>query len=293
MEKQILNNLIKDLKKARTELTDKEARYFVDLYYQVQEFRKAIDNQIRSIVEPVYYDEDGKKRKPTEEEKESYVPEPHDNLNVLSDIIHTFETRIKVMLDVYTNNHIVGRWAKSICGIGPVIAAGLLAHIDIEKAPTAGHIWSYAGLNPQQKWAKGQKRPWNASLKVLCWKIGDSFKKQKSRENDIYGKILDERKTYEQQRNENGEYAEQAKSILQKKNIGKSTDAYKWYSQGMLPPAHIQQRAERYATKIFLSHLHTFWYTYHYQTRPPKPFAISILGHAHEIEPPNMHMLAE
>jgi hypothetical protein len=44
----------------------------------------------------------------------------------------------------------------------------LLARIDIVKAPTAGHIWRYAGLDPTVRWNKGEKRPWNAGLKVLC-----------------------------------------------------------------------------------------------------------------------------
>ena len=73
---------------------------------------------------------------------------------------------------------------------------------------------------------------------------------------------------------------------MKSKNIGKTTDAYKAYIQGKLPPAHIQQRAERYAVKIFLSHLHEFWYEQHYGEKPPKPFAIEILGHAHQIPRP-------
>lgn len=57
---------------------------------------------------------------------------------------------------------------NSIHGIGPVISAGLLAHIDIHRAVTVGHIWRFAGLDPSVKWLKKTKRPWNAGLKVLC-----------------------------------------------------------------------------------------------------------------------------
>ena len=174
-----------------------------------------------------------------------------------------------------------------ICGIGPVIAAGLLAHIDIEKAPTVGHIWNFAGLNPFQDWNKGEKRPWNASLKTLCWKIGQSFVKVSNNDKDVYGKIYKKRKEYEMAKNEAGDYAEQAKQKLERFKIGKDTEAYKYYSEGKLPPAHIQQRAERYAVKMFLSHLHEVWYREHYGTEPPKPFVISQLGHAHYIAPPN------
>lgn len=257
--------LSKDLKKASKNLTDLEARYLVDTYYQVQEFRKATSNQIRSMQES---------------------EEPTEVINWLLDNLESLENQIKRALDTYTKSHPVGEWLQSITGIGPVIAAGLLAHIDIKKAPTAGHIWSFAGLNPNAKWEKGQLRPWNARLKTLCWKIGQSFVKVSNNPNDVYGKIYKERKEYEVMKNEAGDYKEQAESILKSKNIGKTTDAYKAYSQGKLPPAHIQQRAERYAVKIFLSHLHEFWYEQHYGEKPPKPFAIEILGHAHQIPRP-------
>lgn len=257
--------LSKDLKSASKVLSDQEARYLVDTYYQIQEFRKATGNQIKAM-------EDNN--------------EPTELINWLFDNMKSLEGQIKNALDVYTKAHPVGQWLQSITGIGPVIAAGLLAHIDIEKAPTAGHIWSFAGLDPTKTWGKGQKRPWNAKLKVLCWKAGQSFVKVSNNDKDVYGKLYKERKEYEMMKNNAGEYAEQAAKILAAKKIGKDTEAYKHYSQGKLPPAHIQQRAERYAVKIFLSHLQEFWYEQHYGEKPPKPFAIAILGHAHQIPRP-------
>lgn len=265
MQLEPIVKLSKDLKQASKTLSKQEVRYLVDTYYQIQEFRKATGNQIGSM-------------------KES--EEPTELITWLFDNLKLLENQIKNALDVYTKNHPVGQWLQGITGIGPVISAGLLAHIDIEKAPTAGHIWSFAGLDPTKKWEKGQLRPWNAKLKVLCWKIGQSFVKVSNNPKDVYGKLYKERKEYEIARNEAGEYRQQAEHILKTKNIGKDTDAYKHYSQGKLPPAHIQQRAERYAVKIFISHLHSYWYETHFGTEPPKPFAIAILGHAHEIPRP-------
>ena len=257
--------LSKDLKNASKTLSKQEVRYLVDTYYQIQEFRKATSNQIQSMNE---------------------AEEPTELITWLFENLKSLETQTKNALDVYTKNHPVGVWLQGIMGIGPVISAGLLAHIDIEKAPTAGHIWSFAGLDPTKTWEKGQLRPWNAKLKTLCWKIGQSFVKVSNNDKDVYGKLYKQRKEYEVAKNEAGEYKEQAESILKKKNIGKTTDAYKAYSVGKLPPAHIQQRAERYAVKIFISHLQEFWYEQHYGEKPPKPFAIAILGHAHEIPRP-------
>lgn len=260
-----IQKLTKDLKNASKVLSKQEARYLVDSYYQIQEYRKATSNQVRAM-----------------EESE----EPHEVTDWLLANLETLENQIKRALDAYTDGDPVGRWCKGITGIGPVIAAGLLAHIDIEKAPTAGHIWSFAGLDPRREWKKGELRPWNAKLKVLCWKIGQSFVKVSNNDKDVYGKIYKARKELEMANNEAGLYADQAKAKLEKFNIGKTTDAYKAYSIGKLPPAHIQQRAERYATKIFLSHLHEVWYKEHFKQDPPKPFALGILGHAHKIEPP-------
>jgi hypothetical protein len=282
-EMESIQKLTKDIKKASKVLTKQEARYFVDSYYTIQDYRIAVDGQIRSIDMPVFYDESGKKRKPTEEEFSQYKAEPHEVLDWMKANVELLENQIKNALNAYTDGDEIGVWLKSITGIGPVIAAGLLAHIDIEKCPTAGHIWSFAGLNPESKWSKGEKRPWNAKLKVLCWKAGQSFVKVSGNEKDVYGKLYKQRKAYEQANNETGMYKDQAEYVLKSKKIGKDTEAYKWYSQGKLPPAHIQQRSERYAVKIFLSHLHAYWYKKHFGVEPPKPYAIAILGHAHEI----------
>ena len=140
-------------------------------------------------------------------------------------------------------------------GIGPVIAAGLLAHIDIHKAPTVGNIWSFAGLNPDQKWEKGQKRPWNADLKTLCFKISDSFVKTSNSTKSFYGPIYRSRKVYETQKNELGEYADAAAQVLATKRITEPATK-KTYESGKLPLGHVDMRARRYAVKFFLSHLH-------------------------------------
>ena len=93
-------------------------------------------------------------------------------------------------LDAYSGGPLAGRWARSIVGIGPIIAAGLLAHIDIKQAPTVGHVWRFAGLDPTLKWTTKTKRPWNGALKRLCWLIGESFTKVSNNPGDIYGKII-------------------------------------------------------------------------------------------------------
>lgn len=268
IELEALNKLKRDIKNAGTTLSKEEARYLVDLYYQMQEYRKASDNQVRQL------------------QKED-TKEPHETLAFFANNFRTLERNIKSVLQVYAESKPIGQWMLSICGIGPVISAGLMANIDITKVQTAGQIQAFAGLDPTREWNKGEKRPYNARLKTLCWKIGQCFIKVQNNEEDVYGKIFAIRKAYEIERNEKGELADQAKAKLERFNIKKTTDAYKWYSQGKLPPAHINQRASRYAVKIFLSHLFSVWYEMEHKEKPPKPYAIAILNHAHEIPIPN------
>ena len=136
-------SLAKDLLESSKRMTVDQARFLVDTYYQVQDARIRATAQVRSLVSS---------------------EEPHSLLDWVGDVNEEMEKNIKKALNVYAKHHPLGQWAMSITGIGPVIAAGLLAHIDINKAPTVGHIWRFAGQDPTCKWEKGQKRPWNASL---------------------------------------------------------------------------------------------------------------------------------
>ena len=232
----------------------------------------------------------------------------------------------------------VGQWMRSIPGIGPVIASGFMAHLEIapwrchnvalkgkknlpcthekgactedcghEPINYAGQWHTFAGLNPRIKWEKKTRRPWNTALKTLCYKLGESFVKVQNHKDDFYGKIFVERKSQEWERNFNGENAK-ASELAMKKNIGKSTNAYKWYSGNvsttwsrsewesdkkgqkfggaslpkkglvedgtpMLPPAHIHARARRYVAKLFLFHLHqVMWEVEQGETPPQQTF---------------------
>jgi hypothetical protein len=184
------------------------------------------------------------------------------------------------------------------------LSAGFVAHLDIEEAPTAGHFWAFAGLDPTKKWNKGQKRPWNADLRTLCWKAGQCMMKFSNKEECYYGQVYKAAKAYYFRKNEAFDYAATAKSDLDsgryKEHVKQSAvedgeevneETFKrarfYLEQGKLPPAHIDARARRYAVKIFLSHLHQVWYKWHYKKDAPLPYALSILGHAHMIEPPS------
>ena len=261
-----LTKLRKDIRLAAVNLTENEARFLVDNYYIMQEDRKRAHNQERAL-------DDNK--------------EPHEIVTWLAVNSKLLEEELKKVLGEYSNSKLIGRWMQSIVGIGPVISAGYLAHIDINETETVGQMWRFAGLDPTSKWLPKTKRPWNASLKTLCWKLGQSFLKFNNHENCIYGHLYKLRKKYEVDRNESGQNAEQAARILTEKNFDKKTEAYKHLSKGRLPPAQIDARARRWTVKMFMSHLHIVWWFHTKKVLPIKPYVIGIMGHIDFIPPPN------
>ena len=259
-----VTKLSKDLRDASRLVTKEEAGYLVDAYHQIQEYRIRAAAQVR---------------------ERSKAEQPYATTQWLFENLKLLEAQIKRALLPFVQAHPMGDWLLSVHGIGAVLAAGLLAHIDIERAPTVGHIWSFAGLNPMAIWKKGARRPWNPHLKVICWLIGQSFIRQHKNPKCIYGHVYANRKVLEVQRNSEGLFADQAKVCLENKKYKKETIARQSYESGRLPPAQLDQRASRYAVKLFLSHLHEVWYNQHYGVGPPKPYPIAILGHAHHIAP--------
>lgn len=359
MELESIQRLTRDLKSASITLGSDEARFLVDAYYIMQEDRKRYYAQERTL------------------EADN---EPHDVIQWFARQSETLEKQISRALDAYASNHIVGSWLYSVYGIGPVISAGLFAHIDIEHAPTVGHIYSFGGIAGTQQeetkhlqraiyrttyqeaydrstrqivptlimpegysatylypdddkkkkdiaalfqvvvegdakpepisgtpefltcefqdyrvhtgskpWEKKKKRPFNAGLKTLFWKIGQSFMKFSNVDDCYYGKIYRERKVFEITNNDEGKNTNLA--LLRVSTVDKSTDAYKHYSVGKLPPAHVDARARRFAVKMFLSDLHAVWYYLHYGIVAPRPYVIDQLGHAHWRMPHNIDMV--
>jgi len=320
-----IKRLSKDLREASRLIGVQEARYLVDLYYQIQDVRKAQTNRVGAC---------------------RRADEPAAILEWVATNTRTLEADIASALGEFAAGYAVGRWLQSITGVGQVLSAGLLAGFDIRRAPTAGHYWRYAGYDPTQQWvsaadarklvaeimgsAKRPKlehieqaaarlnrradqvinahrflskreglpttrealakalsiRPWNAKIKVLCFKVGDQFIRQQNRQGgEFYGGIFLRRKQYEIERNERGDHAEEAARCLP--TVGKATEAHKAYAAGRLPDGRINARARRYVTKIFLSHLHHVSYLSYHGEPPPKPYALTHLDHAHEVLPPD------
>jgi hypothetical protein len=290
-----ITRMTRDVAKSTVGISKQEVRFLVDYYYLVQEDRKRANNQVAALQKS---------------------QEPSLIVQYLADQATVLEAQVKRALDKFTDAHPVGHWMKSIYGIGPVLSAGLLAELDITKAPTAGHFWSFAGMNPNQKWEKGQKRPFNAELKKRLWLMGQCFMKFSGREDCYYGQMYKEKKAEYIAKNDAGEYKEQAAEDLASDKYKQASyakrlqegdedgeegvdgaEAFKRASfyllQGKLPPGQIDARARRWAVKLFLAHLHEVMYFEHYKEKSPAPYAIAFMGHAHKIEPPNQNVLKD
>ena len=242
-----IERLVKDLREATASLSEQEARFLVDAYYIIQEDRKRSNNQIRSM-----------------------GAEPHAVLAWFFAQNQLLEKQLLAALDRYGTSKPIGQWARGIFGIGPVITAGLIAHIDIKVCPTVGHIWRFAGLDPAKTWEKGQKRPWNAGLKTLCWHIGQSFMKLHNDDRCFYGKIYEKRKAYEIERNDSGGNAEKAAELMKK--FSKSTESYKHLAAGICRRRRSMPGHDVTLSNLFLAHFHERWFEMEFGKPPPVPY---------------------
>lgn len=266
-EELAMRKLDRDLREAAQGLKKRELRFLVDSYYAIQNTRIRTAHQVRALSES---------------------GEPNRVVEWYAGNSEMLEKMVASALKRYIDHEPLAEWLIAQKGIGPIIASGLIAHIDMNVAHTAGRIWSFAGLDPKAKWEKGKKRPWNAALKRLMFLVGESFVKVSHRDDAYYGKLYQERRAYENARNEQLMYREQAEHLLKTRQIGADKEARKLLEQGKLFPAHLHMRAKRWAVKMFLSHLHEVWHRQIFGCEPPKPYAIGIMHHdeSHYRPPP-------
>lgn len=120
------------MKESVVTLDPKEIRFLVDAYYQKQDDRKAKFNQLRSL-------QNGQDTAANNNQVTM--------LQWLAENSEKEEKEIKKLLDVWTDNQPVGRWIKSVVGLGPVFAAALMAYFDVSKCSHYNQFMAYAGLN--------------------------------------------------------------------------------------------------------------------------------------------------
>lgn len=263
-----LKRLGKDLKAASRDLSRRDARFLVDFYYTIQDQRIRSAGQVRTASEQ---------------------GEPHALLTWVFDSMRTLETGIKTAMGEFAAAYAAGQWLQAQHGIGPVLSAAMLSYFDIRKAPTVGHYWRFAGLDPTLgKPTKGEKLKYSKSLKsICCFRLGETMVKHSGSEKCYYGQLYAAYKPALAALNAQGKFAEYARERAT--TVGKTTVAHKKYSEGLLPDGHVHNRARRWMVKLFLSHLHHVMYVDYHGANPPAPYVFEhpeLGDHRHLMTPP-------
>lgn len=183
---------------------------------------------------------------------------------------------------------------ENIIGNSKEITDDMITEISVQTQWNFAYLQSKAYNEEKGKWSKEAlinacaKIPYNKDLKVLVWKIASSFQWGCNDPESVYGRLFSERRILETAKNEKGDYADQAAKKLETTNIGKDTDAYKAYSQGMLPKKHIENRAKRWVSKIFVSHLFEEMYRVKNDAIPPRYYSLEHCEGHHDIIAPEV-----
>lgn len=282
-EMELVKRLNNDLKTAAAVLDQRGARMLVDYYYQMQKVRTRAGLQLSKMRER---------------------GAPNDVLVWFFDNARVMESDAKRALNTFAQQWRIGNWLMSIVGIGPVLSAGLLAHVADASRRTASRLWRFAGLDMTVVWEEGKIRPWSARLKQLAYKVGESFIKQQSHPDDIYGKLYVRRHAIEWERNLSGEHVKLCAELLQqrKRRLDEQKSASLWMTgkispedariylltrdwvhvkpskpggMPMLTPGHINRRAILWVKKIFFSHVHDAMWMDYWDTPPPVPWVMA------------------
>ncbi len=235
------------------ELGREHAYQLVRFYLHVQKLRIAANNRAKAL------ERSGR---------------PNRTPVAVAERLFALERSIAQALGNWARSHPAGQWMLRQHGVGPVLAAALLAQLLRGPVPErVSSWWAYAGLAPDRVHERGRPRTWNATLKMFCYRLADSFVRFHDDPKCYYGQVYAQRKALERERNERGEYQLLAKKALETRDI-RDSETRDWYEKGMLPPGRIELRARRYAVKLFLAHLHHVCYEAAYGKPPPDPYPI-------------------
>ena len=194
--------------------TDNDLRALVDFRTQIQKQRIAISNRLDALAREA-------------DEAESTTSALWERwFYELQDI----EGRIDKDIESITGDYPIIALMCEVKGVGKLLAAQVVAHIDISRAPHVSSLWRYAGYGvdgegERDRLQKGVKAPYNKGLKTICWKVATSFMRSNSPYREIYDKA---KARYERERPD--------------------------WTKG-----HIHNAAVRKMTKIWLQHLWVTW----------------------------------
>lgn len=216
-------------------------RVLVEGYYDTQKLRLSTENRLR-----VYSRFD------------LITPPQAAALQAIASDLRREEKRYEGMVaDELKGMPIYEVWLKNVKGIGPMMAAGLVAWIDDPgRFDTVSKLWAYAVGKPGERRIRGTRVGYNPRLKVHCFKVGTQLLKARGEYADLYYRF---KETYS--------LREDLKRI--KKGSFK---------------LHVHLMAMRKMVKVFLQHLWVRWREV--EGLPiTKPYVVEKLGHKGYISP--------
>lgn len=224
----------------------KHITFLIRDFYQMQEHRIAMGNQLLSLSNP-------KALKALKAKEKKQRKEEIEVLNYFYEKFHLLEKELEKEIHKNIKDHPMWSWLKEVKGIGPLLGAALLSNIDITRADHASSVWKFCGLavDPEtgraERLQAGKKASYNPEMKTICWKIGESFVKTKGKYRGIY----DTSKLFYQKKFPKTVFLKNEKDEFVKNKQGKKI---KVYTKG-----HIHAMSKRRTVKLFLSHLWVSW----------------------------------
>jgi hypothetical protein len=210
---------------------------YVQTYEQAQKLRLETMNRIRCWLRDSIPKEQWPCNDPDKSFKDDYIMTlpigviPNDLRLSMIQIV-ALEKDASKWVKREVEKHPFWPWLSTVRGMGPILAGKLLHRLgDLKRFPSPAHLWSYCGLDGPG-W---RQRPHNWALTSICFNIAESFQKQPILSGG-YRDIYDKRKEYE----------------------ATKPSCEKCREQGFeerCRPAHINNKARRYAVKIFLKDL--------------------------------------
>lgn len=189
--------------------------------------------------------------------------------------------------------HAAYPWFSRVKGIGNENIAKVIGLVrvapengiegdELPYAQTISALWKFAGYAPvngqAMKKNKGKKLEYNATLRVMCWRLGSSLLRAKGKFYDYYNA---QKYRYEQRLINEGKTIVPA-AYLPKDEQNKRTETDKVISEG-----HVHNYALRKMIKLFLSCLWLEWRA-GLDLPVTEPYAMDQLKHNSIIKPEDM-----
>lgn len=223
-------------KEKKKEEIKRMIRKLIEIRYDVQDVRKRSFSRLKSVGEV-----------------EGIEP------RLLKKLEEQIRKKVDLLVKESFGDEKILEWLRSIRGLGPIMAGGLLAYFDIKRSKHVSSFWKYAGLHVEDGFAprmrKGTKVGFNPKAHWFMWLVGGQLLKFK---NPVYVPIYEDAKIREEMKlhyptkdPKNCPLYEPCKRALE--------EAAKRKGRKPKPPPcklHIHQRALRKMEKEFLK---DFW----------------------------------